>query len=133
MKISEIVIKPAEPNNERLLGFASVVIDGDFVVHDIKIINGNHGPFVAMPSRKLCDKCPACRSKNHLRANFCGHCGGQLASDRASRDETGRPKLHADVAHPIDQACREYVQREVLNAYDRFLAEAEMHAGSEVA
>ena len=33
----------------------SVTIDGEFVVHDIKVIDGDKGLFVAMPSRKASD------------------------------------------------------------------------------
>ena len=32
---------------------ASITIDEEFVVHDIKIIDGDKGLFIAMPSRKL--------------------------------------------------------------------------------
>lgn len=33
----------------------SVTIDGEFVVHDIKVIEGDKGLFIAMPSRKAID------------------------------------------------------------------------------
>src|SRR5262249_36073704 len=73
--------------------------------------------FVAMPSRKLTDRCPGCGSKNHLRARFCNQCGGKLDEDRATRDADGRVKLHADIAHPINSACREVIQSAVLRAF----------------
>jgi stage V sporulation protein G len=72
---------------------------------------------VAMPSRKLTDRCPGCGCKNHLRARFCNQCGGKLDEDRATRDADGRVKLHADIAHPINSACREVIQTAVLKAY----------------
>jgi len=34
---------------------ASITIDGEFVVHDIRVIDGNNGMFVAMPSKKTPD------------------------------------------------------------------------------
>jgi stage V sporulation protein G len=83
----------------------------------LKIIEGTKGSFVAMPSRKLTDRCPQCGCKNHLRARFCNQCGGRLVEDRAPRDNDGRAKLHADIAHPINSACREVVQGAVLKAY----------------
>src|SRR6516225_7800163 len=106
-----------EDNNERLLAFCSVTFDDAFVVRDLKIIEGTKGSFVAMPSRKLTDRCPQCGSKNHLRARFCNQCGGRLDENRATRDADGRAKLHADIAHPINSGCREVVQSAVLKAY----------------
>src|SRR5262249_1409490 len=106
-----------EDNNERLQAFCSVTFDDAFVVRDLKIIEGTKGSFVAMPSRKLTDRCPSCGCKNHLRARFCNHCGARLDEDRALRDADGRAKLHADIAHPINSACRELIQGAVLKAY----------------
>ncbi len=124
MVITEVRIKLMEDNNEneRLQAFCSVTFDDAFVVRDLKIIEGTKGSFVAMPSRKLTDRCPACGCKNHLRARFCNQCGGKLDEDRATRDADGRVKLHADIAHPINSACREVIQSAVLKA---FMAEKE--------
>src|SRR5439155_1199325 len=38
--------------------------------------------------------------------------------DRATRDADGRVKLHADIAHPINSACREVIQSAVLKAFN---------------
>jgi stage V sporulation protein G len=115
--ITEVRIKLMEDNNERLLAFCSVTFDDAFVIRDLKIIEGSKGSFVAMPSRKLTDRCPQCGCKNHLRARFCNQCGHKLDENRAIRDADGRAKLHADIAHPINSACREVIQSAILNAY----------------
>ncbi|MFO0845689.1 MAG: SpoVG family protein [Gemmataceae bacterium] len=119
MVITEVRIKLMEDNseNERLQAFCSVTFDDAFVVRDLKIIEGTKGSFVAMPSRKLTDRCGGCGCKNHLRARFCNQCGGKLDEDRATRDADGRVKLHADIAHPINSACREIIQSAVLKAF----------------
>ena len=53
MKISSVKIHKFEKQeNSRLLGIASVLIDDSFAVHDIRIIEGDNGLFIAMPSRK---------------------------------------------------------------------------------
>ena len=119
MVITEVRIKLMEDNseNERLQAFCSVTFDDAYVVRDLKIIEGTKGSFVAMPSRKLTDRCPSCGCKNHLRARYCNQCGGKLDEDRATRDADGRVKLHADIAHPINSACREVIQSAVLKAY----------------
>ena len=120
MEITEIRIKlmdDKDTSNERLQAFCSVTFDDMFVVRDLKIIEGAKGSFVAMPSRKLMDRCPACKCKNHLRARFCNQCGHKLLDDRATRDPDGRVKLHADIAHPINSRCREFIQSAIIKAY----------------
>lgn len=120
MQITEIRIKlmdDKESRNERLLAFCSVTFDHMFVVRDLKIIEGLKGLFVAMPSRKLTDRCPGCHCKNHLRARFCNQCGFRLMEDRAPRDDHGRAKLHADVAHPINAAARDFVQKGIIQSF----------------
>lgn len=54
MNISDIRIKIVEATG-KLKAVASITIDGCFVVHDIKILEGNRGLFVMMPSRKSAD------------------------------------------------------------------------------
>jgi stage V sporulation protein G len=115
--ITEVRIKLVEENNERLQAFCSVTFDNAFVVRDLKIIEGTKGSFVAMPSRKLTDRCGGCGCKNHLRARFCNQCGHKLDENRAIRDADGRAKLHADIAHPINSASREVIQSAVIKAY----------------
>ena len=117
MVITEVRIKLVEENNERLMAFCSVTLDNAFVIRDLKIIEGTKGLFVAMPSRKLTDRCPRCGSKNHLRARYCNGCGNHLDENRAPRDHDGRAKLHADIAHPINSACREVMQHAIIKSY----------------
>jgi stage V sporulation protein G len=124
--ITEVRIKLMEDNNERLQAFCSVTFDDCFVIRDLKIIEGTKGSFVAMPSRKLTDRCTHCGSKNHLRSRFCNQCGGRLDENRAIRGGDGRAKLHADIAHPINSMCREKIQSAVLASYAEELERAKM-------
>ena len=117
MNITEIRIKLVPGKRDKLRGFASITVDDCIVIRDIKIIDGGQGVFIAMPSRKLCDRCPSCAGKNHLRARYCAECGTRQDRTRAETDERGRPRLYADVAHPIHQRAREFVQGAVLNEY----------------
>jgi stage V sporulation protein G len=118
VEITEVRIKLMDEPGERLKAFCSITFDDCFVVRDLKIIEGVSGPFVAMPSRKLTSHCPNCRSKNHLRAAFCNQCGNRLRESQAARDEDGRAKLYADIAHPINSACREMIQQRVIEAFE---------------
>ncbi len=54
MEITEVRVSPIE-GDEKLKAFATVIFDNEFVVRDLKIINGQKGLFVAMPSRKMKD------------------------------------------------------------------------------
>ena len=118
MEISEVRVNLIENPTDRLKAFCSVTLDSSFVIRDIKLIEGGSGIFVAMPSRKLTDHCPSCHSKNHLRARYCNDCGGELAPDRVKRDDAGRKKLHADIAHPINSECRQKLQDRIVEAYE---------------
>ena len=82
MVITEVRIKLMDENNERLQAFCSVTFDDCFVIRDLKIIEGTKGSFVAMPSRKLTDRCTHCGSKNHLRARHCNQCGANFTAER---------------------------------------------------
>ena len=129
VEITEVRIKLMEDNsgsNERLQAFCSITFDDMFVIRDLKIIEGAKGFFVAMPSRKLTDRCHNCGTKNHLRSRFCNQCGCRLDENRAIRDADGRAKLHADIAHPINSMCREKIQSAVLASYAEELERAKM-------
>ncbi len=117
MEITEVRIKLMEDTDDRLQGFCSITFDDCFVIRDLKIIEGTNGPFVAMPSRKLTAHCPKCGCKNHLRAAFCNQCGLRLKDDLAIKDQEGRAKLYADIAHPINSTCRELIQHRVIAEY----------------
>ena len=52
MKISSVNVRKITKENSRLKGIASVVIENSFAIHDIRIIEGDNGLFIAMPSRK---------------------------------------------------------------------------------
>lgn len=80
MQITDIRIRSVEKEG-KMKAVVSITIDDEFVVHDIKIIEGEKGMFIAMPSRK--------------------------ASDGEYRD----------IAHPINTATRERLQKMILDKY----------------
>lgn len=52
MQITSVTVKKFEKEGSRMKGIASVLLDDSFAVHDIRIIEGDSGLFIAMPSRK---------------------------------------------------------------------------------
>jgi stage V sporulation protein G len=126
VEITEVRVKLMEESGERLQAFCSITFDDAFVVRDLKIIEGGTGPFVAMPSRKLTAHCPHCGSKNHLRAGYCNQCGARMREQLAVKDDDGRAKLYADIAHPINSACREMIQQRVIKAYEEEKARSKL-------
>ena len=79
MDITEVKVFPVD--EEKLKAYITIVIDNCFVVRDLKIISGNAGLFVAMPSKRR-------------------------------KDGTFK-----DIAHPLNQSTREFVEKTVLDAY----------------
>ena len=126
MNITDIKVKLMDDRSDKLAAFCSIILDDSFIIQDLKVIRGPQGTFVAMPSRKLTDKCSRCGGKNHLRARYCNDCGTRLSEDRAPIDANGRATLHADIAHPLNSAIREVVQRRVLAAYAAELENTEL-------
>ncbi|HAC90457.1 MAG TPA: stage V sporulation protein G [Planctomycetaceae bacterium] len=127
MEITEVRIKLMEESEDRLRAFCSITFDNCFVVRDLKIIEGSHGPFVAMPSRKLTHRCSRCGNKNHIRSNYCNNCGARMRdSHRDSKEDDAPNKLYADVAHPINQSCRDLIQKHVVKEYQLELERAKL-------
>jgi stage V sporulation protein G len=79
MQITEVKIFPVD--EEKLKAYVTIILDGCFVVRDLKIIKGNVGLFVAMPSKKR-------------------------------KDGT-----YKDIAHPLNQATRAQMEKQILDAY----------------
>ncbi len=52
MKITSVNVRKINKEGSRMKGIASVLLDDSFAVHDIRIIDGDNGLFIAMPSRK---------------------------------------------------------------------------------
>ena len=52
MKITSVNVRKIEKEGSRMKGIASVLLEDCFAIHDIRIIEGDNGLFIAMPSRK---------------------------------------------------------------------------------
>ncbi len=120
MKITEVRIFPKEGPDKKLRAFATITFEDCFVVRDIKIIEGNKGYFVAMPSRRVKEPCSKCGHRNVIRSFYCNQCGAKLVVPPVrNMDAEALQAEHKDVAHPITVECREYIQQAVLEAYQK--------------
>jgi len=119
MRITEVRVRLIPNGENRLKAFCSMTLDHEFVVRDIKIVEGTGGYFVAMPSRKMCDHCQTCGGKNHLKAKYCNGCGKPLPPNRTKRNPAGEAVLHADIAHPINAECRRRIHEQLVAAYEQ--------------
>ena len=54
MKITDVRVRKVDKEG-KMRAVVSITIDDEFVVHDIKVIEGEKGLFIAMPSRKAAD------------------------------------------------------------------------------
>ena len=50
MKVTSVKVKKIEKENSRMKGIAEILLDDMIAIHDIRIISGDNGLFVAMPS-----------------------------------------------------------------------------------
>ncbi len=121
MEITEVRIFLKESPDKKLKAYATVTFDNAFVVRNIKVIEGQSGVFIAMPSRRIKQPCPKCGFKNESRAKFCNQCANPLPvlSRPVGIQGVSAQSEHKDIAHPITQSFREYLQKRVLEAYEK--------------
>ena len=120
MEITEVRIVLKDSPDKKLKAYATVTFDNVFVVRNIKVIEGSTGLFIAMPSRKVKQPCPKCSFKNELRSKYCNQCAAVLPAEPVLprlEDAQGSQSEHKDIAHPITQQFREYLQKRILEAY----------------
>lgn len=119
MNITEIRVRLMEREDSGYLrAFVSVTFDELLVVHDIKVVEVGSRLFMAMPSRVLSIRCPACNGKNPWidRDRYCGDCG-ELLPDTPPQILNERKSPYLDICHPITQKGREWIESCVLAAY----------------
>jgi len=123
MEITEVRVFLKDSPDKKLKAYATVTFDNAFVVRNIKVIEGTSGLFIAMPSRKIKKQsCPKCNFKNESRGKYCSQCGAQLPvlpRPVGQEAESNAQSEHRDIAHPITQSFREYLQKRVLEAYQQ--------------
>jgi len=119
MEITEIRVFPKQGQDKKLKAYTTVTFDDVFVVRNIKIIQGSVGLFIAMPSRKMKYLCQKCHSKNEVGSKFCNHCGASIGSEHQQVGISDAKAEHRDIAHPITQKFREYLQSKILEAYEK--------------
>lgn len=88
MQITDVRVRRITKEG-KMKAIVSITIDDEFVVHDIKVIEGEKGLFIAMPSKKAMD--------------------GE----------------YRDIAHPINSATRDAIQKVILEGYEKALLEPE--------
>lgn len=88
LNITDVRVRLVKKDDSKLKAVASITIDDCFVVHEIRIIEGANGCFVAMPSRKS-----------------------------TPTDD------FKDIAHPINTPTREFVDKTILEAYEKAVKE----------
>jgi len=88
MQITDVRVRKITKDG-KMKAIVSITLDDEFVVHDIKVIEGEKGLFIAMPSKK------------------------------------GTDGEYRDIAHPINSATRDGIQRIILESYEKALEEPE--------
>ncbi|MBO5985351.1 MAG: septation regulator SpoVG [Lachnospiraceae bacterium] len=86
MQITDVRVRKLSKEG-KMKAIVSITIDNVFVVHDIKVIEGEKGLFIAMPSKKATD--------------------GE----------------YRDIAHPINSATRDSIQKIIMEKYEQALLE----------
>ena len=88
MQITDVRVRKITKEG-KMKAVVSITLDDELVIHDIKVIEGDKGLFIAMPSKKAAD--------------------GE----------------YRDIAHPINSATRDHIQKLILDAYEKALEETD--------
>lgn len=116
MNITDIRLDMIDNPSGKLRSFCSITFNNEFVVKNFKIIEGHHGLFVAMPSRKLTKPCYKCDNRVFRRANYCDRCGKEF-DDRSGNRHSDSEETHSDIAFPIEDDFREQLEDRLIEAY----------------
>ncbi len=126
MEITEVRVFMRNSQEGKLRAYASITLDNCFIIRDLKVIDGKKGLFIAMPSRKLRQPCLKCGHPNVIGSKFCNACGAPVESvlpkinaSMPTREGEAHQEVHKDIAHPISVETRNYVQKTVLEAYEK--------------
>lgn len=107
MKLTEINVSFVSNDKSGVVAFVSIVLDGELVIHEIRVIRGERDMFVAMPDRANRVKCFRCRRRSPTTANYCQHCGDRL--------QHNMPIRYLSITNPISSEFREYVETAILD------------------
>lgn len=118
MNITDIRLDVIDNPSGKLRAFCSLTLNDEFVVKNFKIIEGNHGLFVAMPSRKLTKPCYRCDNRAFRSANYCDRCGKEF-DDRSGNSHHDTGETHSDIAFPIQDDFREELEDRLIDAYKK--------------
>lgn len=121
MEITEIKVTPVtNDNGKKALAFITLVFDNQLAVHDISLIRRGDSAFLSMPARKMTRSCSACQKKVGLVDRYCSMCGTEQpqSQTRYEADE-----LFNDVVHPIQRKFRSFLEKTVIEQYNRQVTE----------
>lgn len=126
MEITEVRVRLIQDDDkEKLRAFATITFDNCFVVREVKVIQGDKGYFVAMPSRKAMERCRNCGVRNVVKAIYCSRCGQRLPQRPTAVTPENREKIYLDIAHPINAECRKMIHDAVIGVYLEELRKSE--------
>jgi len=91
MNITEVKVYRLQ--DSKTLALVSITLDNEFVVSGLKVLDGQNGIWVSMPSRK---------------------------NKEGTVNRDGSPKLYSDIAFPITKEARTNIQRVVLDKFNSF-------------
>jgi len=131
MEITEIRVFLKDGQDKKLKAYTTVTLDNCFVVRNIKVIQSSGGLFIAMPSRKVKFSCLKCHFRNEAGSKFCNHCGAGIPAHEHSGERGEDAKAeHRDIAHPVTKEFREYLQKKILEAYQKEAKEGGKERGA---
>jgi len=113
MEVTKVgVTKVSLDKRTRFRGFATVELDNSVVIANIRIIDGEKGKFLAMPSVERKRVCKSCGAKFSRSDRYCPKCGVEAVINLAELK-------HKSVVKIIDPKLLEKITEAVIKEYER--------------
>lgn len=109
-----------------LKAYCDVELDGQIIVHQMKIIERDGKLIICMPAKRRTTPCSSCSNSVSITDTWCGRCGHQQTSqaDRVQSLKTylglreeDRVSYYQDIVHPITREARQMLEQVLLDAY----------------
>lgn len=114
MEITDVDIHLEDDSGGNVKAYCHLTFDGTLVVKNFKVIDGRHGLFVAMPSRKDTKECYKCHTDIPKDASYCYECGKNINGGNKNKRN-----LYDNMVYTRDNHFKDDIEEIVLEEYER--------------
>lgn len=114
------IMIPSRTENESLLAYADVSLDGHIIVRNFQVMRRSDGTRdIRVPKRPFVKSCPACHLPCSVTYKFCPHCSKALPEpDDSNRTTSGNLRTVTSVVYSVDPKWTAKMEAVIVTAVD---------------